>query len=315
MSHLQSCTLIPKEVTWVSTIATEVPQSALSKRYQRSGGRLLRMTSVVDSKNKKTLATATACAGKFPSIESRPNIEIAELELYDYRDWGSRHFYRVIVDNEHLLELGTDVVLDCGLNASINEGLIKGPFVFARTQTGVRLVRVDGPLYNQAIEYMERQKQVIPHKDLKYGHLYQAVANTRFVYLGDAETVDTYWDYKAQRNELRHYEGSLVYESALMGDSCSFNEMLDQGRLNYGFHIRSSVRVARDLGEVDGLPSQAVLYQRMRDEQSRDYLSNKTTYVYWGAHLRLKGSTDLPSKEVVDLVKAKHGAYPAGYVL
>ena len=315
MSRLQSCTLIPKNVTWVSAIASTIPQGCLSKRYERSEGRLLRVTAVVDSKNKATLATATRYAGQFPTLLEKPNVEIPELELYDYHTWGARHFYRVIVDGEYLLELGTDVLLDCGLNTGVSEGMVKGPFVFARTQTGVRLVRVDGPLYNQAIEYMERQKSVLRKDQLQYGHLYQAVADAQYVYLGEVEDLDSYWDDKARKYVPRRISGRWVFPVGVAGAGQLTDMLADEGKLEpYWFAIRESFRVSKDLGEIPGLPDCKELCKRIRDQSGPGFCQS-SGYLRRGAHIRPLGSSELPSKEVIAKVRSDHGGYPAGYVI
>jgi len=315
MSRLQSCTLIPKSVTWVSAIAKAIPQGCLSKRYEPASGRLLRVTAVVDSKNKATLATATRYAGQFPTLLEKPNVEIPELELYDYHAWGARHFYRVIVDGEYLLELGTDVLLDCGLNTGVSEGMVKGPFVFARTQTGVRLVRVDGPLYNQAMEYMERQKSVLRKDQLQYGHLYQAVAAAQYVYLGEVEDLDSYWDDKAHKYLPRHIQGSWVFPVDVAGVSQLTDMLADEGKLEpYWFDIRASLRASKDLGEVSGLPDCKELCKRLR-EHAGPVVCQSSGYIRRGAHIRPLGSSELPSKEVIAKVRSDHGGYPTGYVI
>lgn len=318
MARLQSCTLIPKTVTWVSGIASMIPQGCLSKRYERDEGRLLRTTSVVDSKNKRTLATATHQAGQFPTIVERPNVEIPELELYDYHAWGAKPFYRVIADGEYLLELGMDVMLDCGLSTSINEGVIKGPFVFARTQTGVRLVRVNGPLYNQAIEYKERQKSVLKKDQLQYGHLYQAVVGAQYVYLGEVEDIDSSWNSKTNTYGPRHIRGSWVFPVGVAGVR-QLTDMLEAGKEMepYWFAIRETLRVSRDLGEVPDLPSCADLCKRIRAQKGVTFCSPgaRDAYIPSGVHIRPVGSTELPSREAVAKVRRNHGGYPASYVI
>lgn len=156
-------------------------------------------TFVSDSANKTTLKSGKEWAEQLhydggksvrPTavVFERANDPIEQVRVItlELRSKGGRA-YKVLIDDTYYVDLREDVMLDLILTNGVEPGgLIKGPFVWARVGSEMKLIRVGSKLHDKMVEAtkFDSQEALVP----EIGGVYTNKKGEPFVYLGQMWT-------------------------------------------------------------------------------------------------------------------------------
>lgn len=127
--------------------------------------------------------------------ENEPfRIRICSLEV---RERGGRA-YKVVTEDKFYFDLREDVLLEAILNCGVNKGgEINGTFIWAIVSGQMKLIRFGSALHSTIIETGKiRDSKTIKVSDMTPGSVYQNRKGDRFIYLGQANTIE----YKFERS-------------------------------------------------------------------------------------------------------------------
>lgn len=151
----------------------------------------------VDPESKSSMETAVRWAegwGKNPSrsvVGDNTPIKEVEIITIDVRAEGGRA-YKVrlldVAEGDLYVDMREDVVLDAMLVNGVKKGgIVKGPFVWGRLHSQLRLVRVGSSLHATMIKAADRMAEKVINKDHVVGGIYLNRKLEALVYLGKCD--------------------------------------------------------------------------------------------------------------------------------
>ncbi len=163
----------------VCSIPDKIYRYGISETHFYNGGRY--------DKNRKKIAckscTYSDSVGtlKAPDILELKNDSITNVKLI------SNHY--VIIDDEYTCYVDDDFVFDVAYHSLNNNGKLSGEFKFCKIGSDLKLLRVDGPVYNQVLDSSARRTAPkLKKKDFEVGGVYATLSGSRSIFLGKIDT-------------------------------------------------------------------------------------------------------------------------------
>jgi hypothetical protein len=188
MTYMTAST-IPATLKYYRRAAVEIGQ--FDSTFAKVKKRMVRPTFVVDAANPKTNVTAQRWAAGYQGKDGYDEKEVTndpidtlEIMHIDYRGRGGRA-WKVLIDGAYYVDLKEDVLLEALIKGDgVEQGHLKGPFIWASGSGGLRLTRYNSSFHKKAEKLKELSKIRIKAKDLVIGGIYETPAGQRSVYLG-----------------------------------------------------------------------------------------------------------------------------------
>lgn len=134
------------------------------------------------------------------TVQNSP-IRIKFYSMSNAGFYGGSNQIKVLIDNFELdinnkklhnlyVNLDNDVLLDLLLNCKVTNGIVDADFIWANTQSKLRLVRIGSELYNSLLDFQKKQNlSLIKKNKFEVGGVYQTKNKMRGIFLGYVDTV------------------------------------------------------------------------------------------------------------------------------
>lgn len=282
---------VPKKITYVCKEPIEVTMGWDDLEDQMLQAPITATPAFpVDPESKTAMATAERWVvgwrrnGREIVRLARDNLPISHVQIIglDVRSEGGRAYKVMLpmgppVDSDHrrlYVDMREDVFLDTMLvNGVAKGGTIKGPFVWGRLNSQMRLVRVGSALHKALLACQDRMaERVLGRKDWQPGHVYMTRDLKPTLFLGFVDTEEAeevgnphiyskpgFWPYrrKEHRNvplwcDLEFFGYDHRAPAVANGFQQRWNRGLDdhEGSQLFRFKLIKKPTLIRDTGEV-----------------------------------------------------------------
>jgi len=329
-------TPIPEEVVYFQCVPNEVTIENDGYKFTNAKEEkvTVRRCYVADSRNSSAMATGKSFIGNVEgtTVATKPNEEIAYVQLINTTGGYTRkHIWHVLIDDTYCVEMFDSTLLDAVRNSRAADGKLYGPFIWARTTGGLRLIRVGSRIYNDLVAHTARIKtRAVRRANLIPGNIYEAENGHLFVFIGnvDYETIsdksphpESRYDHrtgrytqsspraKAQYVVVEHRNSqvwmccddykSYKYKSPYMMWEASQNSGTPYTNSHYGFELVTVKRVVRDLGKARNLPDDllgtyhAIMMDDLRQGSDPRDVVDKNIWSYIRYSTRAAGSPEV----------------------
>jgi hypothetical protein len=210
--------------------------------------------------SKKTIQNAIDWArgryshdGEAPDTMTVENVPLPYVQIVslDIRGEGGRA-YKVTVDGVYV-DLREDVFLDAMLTNGVDVGgILRGPFIWARIDSQMKLIRVGSKLHDRVIAaHAQGAKKNVSTNEIEIGGIYRNRVGEVFVYLGQCNTSTavkkhTWIEFTSHEN----VQGWIKIPKYSEPNQVGFDKVLEENHYFY-FNTLKKRTVVECLGTVE----------------------------------------------------------------
>jgi hypothetical protein len=222
------------------------------------------------------------------------NLPIKNVKIINSR-WA-------LIDDKYAVDIDQDLLTDAMVNSKIDKGKIHGEFIWIRSGSKARLIRINSGMHTKIIN-SERRSALpkIKKKNLQVGAVYCTPSGVKEVYLGKVDTERHVYDYRTKSHSKIEVKNKCLFYK-IRENLESFNpEEIKEGNVyklsvkdNHSFvemvgHLNLDADIIKQIREGSIKRMKEFVISNSKSQESRRWIESEYRYNSVLINLKMAG--------------------------